>query len=461
MRLTRRRFLGSAAAVFLPFRAEAGAVANDGFRLLTAQNTEMALLRSPAPKTAVIGFGGTVPGPLLRYKKDAEIKIHLANEFDEPITFCCEGMRIANAMAGIGGLTQAPVAPGQSYNYRFKAPDAGFYWYRSSVAPNSASQLERGLFGPLIIDDDSPPESDGDLVFILADWQFDAAGHMALPENATGVDLSGPYIVTVNAQPSPLLKEVSSGARLRIRLLSLIQSQLMFVTFTGLQPTIIAIDGQPCEAFTPLRRTIPIGPGACFDLMCDLPAQSGKPALIAWRTGERSDRPLVLFTTTGALRPKLPPVASLPANPLLPASIKLQAAHKLDLVVEALADKSAPKDKPVSLGPAKHGPLLLDGKPAQIFASAPLFSIKRGTPVTLGLVNKTAALVQMSVHGHALRLLHDLDDGWEPYWRSRVVVPEGRTKRVAFLADNPGKWAVECQSVEQSPEWLVNWFEVT
>ncbi len=126
-----------------------------------------------------------------------------------------------------------------------------------------------------------------------------------------------------------------------------------------------------------------------------------------------------------------------------------------------MADKSAPKNKPVSLGPAKHGPLLLDGKPAQVFASAPLFSIKRGTPVTLGLVNKTAVLVQMYVHGHALRLLHDLDDGWEPYWRSRVIVPEGRTKRVAFVADNPGKWAIECQSVEQSPEWLVSWFEVT
>jgi len=461
MRLTRRRFLGSAAATILPFRAAASAEANEGFRLLTAQNTEMALLRPPAPKTGVIGFGGTVPGPLLRYKKDDEIKIHLANELDEPITFCCEDMRIANAMAGIGELTQAPVGPGQSYNYRFKAPDAGFYWYRSSVAPNSASQLERGLFGPLIIDEVSPPENDDDLVFILADWQFDAAAHMTMPENATGADLSGPYIVTVNEEPAPIVKEVSSGARLRIRLLSLIQSQLMFITFRGLEPTIIAIDGQPCEAFTPLRRTIPIGPGASFDLMCDLPAQSGKPALIAWRTGERNDRPLVLFTTTGAVRPKLPPVTSLPANPLLPASIKLQAAHKLDLVVEAPADKSAPKNKPVSLGPAKHGSLLLDGKPAQTFASAPLFSIKRGTPVTLGLINKTAVLVQLAVHGHALRLLHDLDDGWEPYWRNRIVVPESRTKRVAFLADNPGKWPIECQSIEPNPEWLVSWFEVT
>ena len=48
----------------------------------------------------------------------------------------------------------------------------------------------------------------------------------------------------------------------------------------------------------------------------------------------------------------------------------------------------------------------------------------------------------MHVHGHAMRLLHDLDDGWEPYWRNGVIVPAGKTKHVAFIADAPGKWAI-------------------
>jgi len=50
----------------------------------------------------------------------------------------------------------------------------------------------------------------------------------------------------------------------------------------------------------------------------------------------------------------------------------------------------------------------------------------------------------MHVAWHAMRLLHDLDDGWEPYWRDAVLVPEGKTKHAAFVADNPGKWAIEC-----------------
>ena len=42
----------------------------------------------------------------------------------------------------------------------------------------------------------------------------------------------------------------------------------------GDRPLILAIDGQPCDPFEPVRRTIPVGPGARFDLMFDLPESS-------------------------------------------------------------------------------------------------------------------------------------------------------------------------------------------
>ncbi len=84
----------------------------------------------------------------------------------------------------------------------------------------------------------------------------------------------------------------------------------------------------------------------------------------------------------------------------------------------------------------------------------------RGTPVTLGLVNKTTFAQQIHVHGHHLRLLHDLDDGWEPYWRDTAIVPAQRTKHVAFVADNPGKWAIECLPLDLQSTELVTWFEV-
>jgi FtsP/CotA-like multicopper oxidase with cupredoxin domain len=81
--------------------------------------------------------------------------------------------------------------------------------------------------------------------------------------------------------------------------------------------------------------------------------------------------------------------------------------------------------------------------------------------VTLGFVNHTAFVQQMHVHGHAMRLLHDLDDGWEPYWRDAVLVPEGKTKHAAFVADNPGKWAIECLIAGRQATGMATWFQVT
>jgi FtsP/CotA-like multicopper oxidase with cupredoxin domain len=94
-------------------------------------------------------------------------------------------------------------------------------------------------------------------------------------------------------------------------------------------------------------------------------------------------------------------------------------------------------------------------------AQKPLFSVKRGTAVTLGFSNKTGFIQQIHVHGHVLRLLHDLDDGWEPYWRDAVLIPEGRSKHAAFVADNPGKWAIESSITDRAGSGLATWFEVT
>lgn len=462
MHLNRRVFLSSALASLLPCETLAETAA-DGFRILKASKTAFQLMPAPAPKTALLGFGARVPGPLLRYKKGEEVKIRLVNALDQPVTFSGQGLRIANAMDGVAGLTQKPILPGGSFDYRFVPPDAGFFWYRSDVLSNAIEQIERGLYGALIIDEPQPPQVDRDMLVMLADWHLDDKAQILMPQNGPrpGGKPLDHYIVTVNSDRVPIVTELAPGARLRLRLLSLVQSQLVFLTFAGLSPLVIGIDGQPCEAFAPLRDTIPIGPGARFDVLCDLPAKAGAPAALAWRTGERADRALITFMTSGKPRPALPPFHPLAQNPLLPAHIKLKDAHKVDLVLETPPVKGAPKDGPVTLPPLHQGPLTLNGTRAQSFAPKPLFSVKRGTPVTLQCANKSAIQVQIHVHGHAMRLLHDVGEGWEPYWRTRVIVPEGRTKRVAFVADNPGRWAIECQTLQFRPSRLVTWFEVT
>ncbi|MFM8647612.1 MAG: multicopper oxidase domain-containing protein, partial [Methylocystis sp.] len=102
----------------------------------------------------------------------------------------------------------------------------------------------------------------------------------------------------------------------------------------------------------------------------------------------------------------------------------------------------------------------INGKQTEGYSGAPLFKVKAGAPVTLGYINQAPIPVAMHVHGHAVRLLHDKDDGWEPYWRNGVIVPPLKTKHVAFVADAPGKWALHDDILENEAAGLATWFLV-
>ena len=77
----------------------------------------------------------------------------------------------------------------------------------------------------------------------------------------------------------------------------------------------------------------------------------------------------------------------------------------------------------------------------------------------LALVNRAVAHV-VHIHGHAIRLLDSLDDGWKPFWLDTVLVPGGQTARIAFVADNPGKWMLDGRMLGQRAAGRGTWFEV-
>jgi FtsP/CotA-like multicopper oxidase with cupredoxin domain len=59
---------------------------------------------------------------------------------------------------GNAGLTQPLVPAGGSFEYQFRVPDAGTYWYHSHN--RSWEQVAKGLYGPLIIEENNPPRVD-------------------------------------------------------------------------------------------------------------------------------------------------------------------------------------------------------------------------------------------------------------------------------------------------------------
>ncbi|KAF2992300.1 multicopper oxidase family protein [Methylocystis sp. MJC1] len=441
--LNRRAFLTSVAAsvVSLPARGAPQA----GPRVIEARAGKAKI--GPA-ETDILGFDGVTPGPVLRYKQGEDLAVRLVNKLDLPASIHWHGMRGENAMDGVAPLTQAAVAPGGSFDYRRKLTEPGLFCYRPSVYGKTPELIGRGLKGLLVVDEPDPLPVDHDLLLVLDDWRLDAQGKIegsfADAGDARAVGRLGPMLA-VNGKAAPATAEFQANSRVRLRLANLANARIMVLTFDGVQPFVVAIDSQPCEAFEPVRRSIPVAPGARFELIFDMPATEGAKARVILRGPNNSDSEILVATAKGARAEKRGLIYSLPSNPALPAEIKLNNAKKIDLVIEP--------------GPERGPGWIINGAATKGYDGPPLFSVKRGTPVTLGYVNKSKVPLAMHVHGHAMRLLHDLDDGWEPYWRNGVIIPAAKTKHVSFIAEAPGKWAIHDDILEHEAAGLATWFE--
>jgi FtsP/CotA-like multicopper oxidase with cupredoxin domain len=410
--LTRRRLLGTGlamAAIPLGRRAHAQPLPVGDFRLLRAGQ-----MPHPAhgggPATPELGFDGAVPGPILRARRGEELRIRLVNELSEPTLLHWHGVRLPNAMDGAAPLTQPAVAPGAHFDYRFTPRDAGTYWYHAATA-----QAGRGLAGVLIVEELQPPEIDRDLVLLFQDWPA---------ANPGGIE-----ILVANGR-APLDLPLETARRVRLRLVNASSRYLAPVRIGAPRVWVMAIDGQPAEPFLARDSQIALAPGNRADLFVDVGGADiavgvGNSAPIARLVGGRSE-PLADPTP-------------LPANPL-PERMEFRSAVRLDIPLE-----QAPRAD----------------------VTTALAHIRLGRTVTIAFANRSDFAQAVHLHGHPMRLLDRLDDGWKPYWLDTVLVPPRATIRVAFVADNPGKWLLELRRLAapnvpiSGASDSLGWLEVT
>ncbi len=105
------------------------------------------------PVVRTWAYGDRLPGKELRVRRGEPVEVRLKNHLPADSSIHWHGLRIVNAMDGVPGVTQEPVRPGEDYRYVFTPPDAGTFWFHS----HSHLQTDRGLYGPLIVDDPNEP----------------------------------------------------------------------------------------------------------------------------------------------------------------------------------------------------------------------------------------------------------------------------------------------------------------
>jgi FtsP/CotA-like multicopper oxidase with cupredoxin domain len=91
----------------------------------------------------------------------------------------------------------------------------------------------------------------------------------------------------------------------------------------------------------------------------------------------------------------------------------------------------------------------------------PMLRMKLGRTQLLSWVNETVFDHPMHLHGHSFHLLarngRALD---EPLIMDTVLIPPRQSVEVAFVADNPGDWALHCHVLEHASAGMMGYVRI-
>lgn len=192
-------------------------------------------------------FNRQVPGPTIRVNEGDRIRLVVTNRLEEGTSAHWHGLEVPNAMDGVPGISQAPIAPGDSFVYEFVAKPAGTHVYHSHF--NALHQEEHGLYGMFIVDPavEKPQlRADREAMMIVSD---------------------GPLGFTINGKEFPAVQpiEVRAGERVRVRMANL-GGLYHPMHLHGGHFTVVAKDGFPGSAPQDMN-TLSIAPGETYDVI--------------------------------------------------------------------------------------------------------------------------------------------------------------------------------------------------
>jgi multicopper oxidase len=112
-------------------------------------------------------YGDRLPGEPIRVTAGEVLRAVLANDLPVDTSIHWHGIALRNDADGVPGVTQPPVRPGEEFTYEFVVPHPGTYFFH----PHSGTQLDRGLYAPLIVEDPNEPlVYDQEWAVVLDDW---------------------------------------------------------------------------------------------------------------------------------------------------------------------------------------------------------------------------------------------------------------------------------------------------
>ncbi len=461
MNINRRSFvMGAGAALTLPAMTRAEAAR----QTLAARVAQAQLAPETYPATEIWGFNGQAPGPVLYAQQGARFERRLLNNLPVPTSIHWHGVRIDNAMDGVAGLTQAPVAPGEVFDYAFNLPDAGTYWYHAHT--NSYEQVARGLYGALVVKEPEEPDIDREEVLVLDDWRLNPETAQIDSRFDAWHDLSHAgrlgNLLTTNGVPG-LKLTVRRHERLRLRLINAANARIFVLSLIGLEGWTMALDGMPLDRPARVESEVVLAPGQRVDLLVDVTADEGEVSHLAYLSDDGEWWSQVAFPVTGVASPtRRPPPEPLPANPRQSVA-GVETARKTKLVMEGGAmgrlQSAIYEGRRMSFRDmAEQGRFwAFNGTVGR--TDTPLIEAGFGETIRIEIQNETVFPHAMHLHGMHFREVHD-DGGLGPL-RDTLLVQRGEAREIAFIADNPGDWLLHCHMLAHAASGMSTWVRIT
>ncbi|KEF31784.1 Multicopper oxidase [Marinobacter nitratireducens] len=95
-----------------------------------------------------IGYNGSSPGPVLRFKEGEDVTINVTNNLDEATSIHWHGLILPFDQDGVPGISFAGIPAGETFTYTFPVVQSGTYWFHS----HSGFQEPNGAYGSIVIE---------------------------------------------------------------------------------------------------------------------------------------------------------------------------------------------------------------------------------------------------------------------------------------------------------------------
>ncbi len=250
---------------------------------------------------------GGIPGPNLEFTEGEFAVINVTNKMDHETSVHWHGLILPNFYDGVPYLTTPPIAPGETFQYKFAIKQAGTYWYHS----HTGLQEQRGVYGSIQINPKKKElDYDKDLVLVLSDWMDeDPASQLKnlkrgnewylikkkqvqswdkiIKKKAVGAKLKmmwqrmPDFAISDNFYDRFLINGASSkeypdfepGDKVRLRFVNASAASYYWLTFGGDTPMLVASDGKNVVP-VPHNKTL-IGVAETYDFIVTVP-EDGK-----------------------------------------------------------------------------------------------------------------------------------------------------------------------------------------